>query len=300
VKILTPPVPQYYGYYGNAVSISGDIATVGAYKDPSAGTEAGAMYVYGRDVGGANNWGLIAQVVASDPAANDMFGSQLVISGSTILINAPGHHAASGTIGAVYVEALDRLSNTPATGAVNFGDVQSQTGIVLNEAITIANQGGDGSVVRLIGYIISGPDAGLFTLPDFSPAELTASPAAGQISSVSFSAEFLGAGLGASCRDPHPSDRFRASILFALGKGSGARRVFRGASARGRHCVQVASVGSFIPFSFLNTPRSPPRLVSLLLHLVQAIDQGQQAVSSTQGPGVKQIVQTSLEIGCSC
>ena len=60
--------------FGSSVSISGDTAIVGAYRDDDNAGESGSAYVYRRDEGGLDNWGEVFKITASDASANDNFG----------------------------------------------------------------------------------------------------------------------------------------------------------------------------------------------------------------------------------
>ncbi|OJW71238.1 FG-GAP repeat protein [Spirosoma sp. 48-14] len=81
-------------YFGTSVSISGNTIVVGANKndlDASGSntlTDAGSAYVFSQNQGGAENWGQVKKIVASDRAANDYFGYSVAISGSRIMVGA--------------------------------------------------------------------------------------------------------------------------------------------------------------------------------------------------------------------
>jgi len=77
-------------FFGTSVSIFGDTITVGATRDNDAGTSSGSAYVFDRNQGGANNWGQVAKLTASDAAANDFFGKSVSISGDTITVGSSG------------------------------------------------------------------------------------------------------------------------------------------------------------------------------------------------------------------
>ncbi|MEZ4904854.1 MAG: hypothetical protein R2822_25440 [Spirosomataceae bacterium] len=47
----------------STVATDGVIAVVGAASDDQGGTDRGAIYILGKDVGGLNNWGLIKKVI---------------------------------------------------------------------------------------------------------------------------------------------------------------------------------------------------------------------------------------------
>ena len=61
--------------FGITVSISGDHAIIGAVGDDDAGNSSGAAYLFARDHGGADNWGELRKLTASDAAASDQFGT---------------------------------------------------------------------------------------------------------------------------------------------------------------------------------------------------------------------------------
>jgi len=81
-----------YDYFGVSVSISGDYAIVGAYRDredtSGANTlsDAGSAYIFERDAGG--NWQEVKKIVASDRGAVDYFGFSVSISGDYAIVGA--------------------------------------------------------------------------------------------------------------------------------------------------------------------------------------------------------------------
>jgi hypothetical protein len=84
------------GIAGSAISVAlrGDTLIVGASQDDGRGTDAGALYVFERNQGGAGQWGLAQKLTASDTAAGHGFGFSVEISGDTIVVGAPGAAAA--------------------------------------------------------------------------------------------------------------------------------------------------------------------------------------------------------------
>ena len=73
--------------FGISVSISGDTALVGAFKDDDVGSESGSAYVFVRS---GTTWTQQAKLTASDDAAGDQFGFSVSISGDTSLMAAIG------------------------------------------------------------------------------------------------------------------------------------------------------------------------------------------------------------------
>jgi hypothetical protein len=88
VKKLTAFDGSTLDLFGAAVCIGGDTIVVGAPFNDAPGTDSGSAYVFERDQGGADNWGLVTKLIASDGAAYDYFGYALSISGDTIAAGA--------------------------------------------------------------------------------------------------------------------------------------------------------------------------------------------------------------------
>jgi predicted amidohydrolase len=88
--------------FGIAVSISGDTAVIGAFRDDDAGGyDAGSAYVFARS-GGV--WTQQAKLTASDAAAYDYFGWSVSISGDAAVIGASlDDHAGGTNAGSAYV-----------------------------------------------------------------------------------------------------------------------------------------------------------------------------------------------------
>ena len=75
--------------FGYSVAVSGDTLVVGAQLADIDGKSAqGAAYVFYRNQGGANRWGQVKKLTASDGAEGDRFGWSVAISGDTIAIGA--------------------------------------------------------------------------------------------------------------------------------------------------------------------------------------------------------------------
>jgi len=79
-------------YFGHSVSISGDYAIVGAYREDEDAsganplTLAGSAYLFERD--GSGNWAEKQKIVASDRGAGDYFGNSVSISGDYAIVGA--------------------------------------------------------------------------------------------------------------------------------------------------------------------------------------------------------------------
>jgi hypothetical protein len=68
--------------------VSGDVVVVGALYKDTAGLLAGAAYVYQRDQGGTNQWGLVKTLQSSDIEPYENFGMSVAVSGDVIVVGA--------------------------------------------------------------------------------------------------------------------------------------------------------------------------------------------------------------------
>ena len=94
--------------FGISVSVDGDLAILGArLADDGSTVEAGAAYIHGRNVGGADNWGLVKKIKASDAEAADYFGWSVSISGNTAVVGAIQEDSKGLNAGAAYVFERD-------------------------------------------------------------------------------------------------------------------------------------------------------------------------------------------------
>eukprot|EP00970_Alexandrium_tamarense_P016538 scaffold6767_cov134-Alexandrium_tamarense.AAC.1 len=100
-------------YFGRAVAMSGTgHLVVGAHYDDDKGTNAGAVYLYTLN-SSSNTWGDEQKIVASDGAADDIFGFAVAISGTGHLVVGAMLDDDKGTnAGAVYLFTLNSTSNT--------------------------------------------------------------------------------------------------------------------------------------------------------------------------------------------
>ncbi|MDP6990340.1 MAG: FG-GAP repeat protein [Planctomycetota bacterium] len=85
---LSPPAPEAQGEFGRSVSVSGDSAAIGAWReDAGAGVDAGRVHVYVRSAG---TWTSQAVLTASNAAAGDEFGRSVSLDGDRLAVGAWG------------------------------------------------------------------------------------------------------------------------------------------------------------------------------------------------------------------
>ncbi len=100
-------------YFGYSVSISGDVAIVGAYQDDDNGLESGSAYIFEKPVSGWVDMTETAKLIASDGESNDYFGYSVSISGDVALIGAYRDDDNGIACGSAYI------FEKPVTGWVN-------------------------------------------------------------------------------------------------------------------------------------------------------------------------------------
>ena len=114
VTKLTASDAQAGDNFGNSVAVSGDTAVVAAFLEDAGGSEPGAAYVFQRNEGGADNWGEVKKLTASDAEAGDLFGRSVAVSGDTAVVGAYQEDSGGVAAGAAYV--FDLLPKpTPTT-----------------------------------------------------------------------------------------------------------------------------------------------------------------------------------------
>jgi len=115
IRKLTAHDQSDWDGFGSCVAISGDLVLVGAPWKHEAGIEYGAAYLYGRNQGGPDNWGLVKKFSALVTKPNDGFGTSVTLSAEYLLIGAPGVDGSGGppanALGAVYVFRRDLGGN---------------------------------------------------------------------------------------------------------------------------------------------------------------------------------------------
>lgn len=103
-----------HAYFGYSASINGDTVVIGA-----SGKNPGAAYIFERNHGGAENWGPMTKLTASDGVGGDQFGASVAINIDTVAVGAT--HGNRGTSGAVYIFKRNQ------GGTQNWGQVQELT-----------------------------------------------------------------------------------------------------------------------------------------------------------------------------
>ena len=142
VKKLTASDAEAGDFFGLSMAVNGDTAVVGALLEDAGGSEAGAAYVFQRNEGGADNWGEVKKLTASDAQAGDWFGWSVAVSGDTAVVGAPSESRDGSSVGAAYVFQRDQ------GGADNWGEVKklsasdAQAGVRFGVSVAVSGDTG--------------------------------------------------------------------------------------------------------------------------------------------------------------
>ncbi len=113
--------------YGFNVSIHGTYVAIGSMWDDDDGSYSGSVYLYEKDQGGVNNWGLVKKITPSDGGAFKGFGLQVSLSATELIVGANESFMPSGGFfnpigpGAAYIFSINQ------GGANNWGEVKKLT-----------------------------------------------------------------------------------------------------------------------------------------------------------------------------
>lgn len=86
--------------FGSSVSLSGDVALIGAHWSGSYGINSGSAHVF-RHVGGA--WVEEQELIITDGASRDYIGTSVSVEGDVALVGAPGADHGGASSGAAHV-----------------------------------------------------------------------------------------------------------------------------------------------------------------------------------------------------
>jgi len=105
---LLPTIDTSYGdRFGLDVAIQGNIAVVGAAEDDDDARSSGQVYIYYKDLGGTDNWGLHKELNPGSLEELDLFGYKVDIDNDVIAVSATGDDDAGVEFGAVYLFGKD-------------------------------------------------------------------------------------------------------------------------------------------------------------------------------------------------
>jgi hypothetical protein len=116
--------------FGESVAIDGDCAVVGASSTDDLGDRSGSAYVFRFDQA---QWTQEVELLASDGAPSDWFGSSVAVIGDVALVGAYGDDDNGGISGATYAFDLAGGTDCNENGVCDPRDIAQGTCVDLNE-----------------------------------------------------------------------------------------------------------------------------------------------------------------------
>ena len=218
---LTASDGAFQDFFGNSVSISGEVVVVGAVKDDDNGDRSGSAYVFVKPPGGWVDMTQTAKLTASDGALFDEFGISVSISGDVIVVGAQFGDGIVVDSGSAYVfqkpvggwvNMTQTAKLTASDGAINdeFGRSVSISGDV---AVVGAQSDNDNGSFSGSAYVFQKPPGGWMNMTE--TAKLIASDGAASdfFGSVSISGEVVVVG---ASRDDDNGENSGSSYVYVL------------------------------------------------------------------------------------
>lgn len=145
-KIAASDGNMYDGF--GAVAYDGDTLVSGASSaDLIGGTNQGAVYIYYRNQGGANNWGQVRKITASDASDYDQFGYQVAIDGDVLVVGSNGNNNAAYVFyrdqgGSNVWGQVKKLVASDGQNGVYFGSAVSVSGDIITVGASLVDSKG--------------------------------------------------------------------------------------------------------------------------------------------------------------
>ncbi|MBN1590165.1 MAG: hypothetical protein JW888_11665 [Pirellulales bacterium] len=182
-------------YFGHSVSITGNMAVVGAPYDDDKGSNSGSAYVF-EDTG--SGWIQVAKLNAADGTDSDFFGYSVSVSGSVAIIGAHGDDDKGSKSGSAYIFAdmasgwtqVAKLNATDGVADDYFGYRISIDG---NRAIIGAHQDDDKGSDSGSAYVFEDSGSGWAQVAKLTAADGAASDYFGQSVSIDGATAVIGA-----------------------------------------------------------------------------------------------------------
>jgi FG-GAP repeat len=148
VAVLSNPAPALNDEFGFSVGVSGTNVVIGSRMDDNLAVDAGDVMIY--DLSSATPAVPFASLTRPAPNEEDYFGTAVSISGTRIVVGAPGADLAADEGGAAYVYELNSATSTvPAdileTGVEHAADWLGAAVVIdgTNIMVTAPQQDGD-------------------------------------------------------------------------------------------------------------------------------------------------------------
>lgn len=143
-------------WLGGWVDINGDTVVVSTTFDNVGGTDSGSAYIFNRNTGGADNWGEVTKLTASDGVDQDWFGFTAEVSGDTVVIGAPLDDDNNTDSGSVYVFNLSPDLILEGSGDLVGANITHPNGNIYNQVLLTGQSvtlSTDGSEITRVSFL---------------------------------------------------------------------------------------------------------------------------------------------------
>ena len=164
--------------FGLSVSVSNNVAIVGARYDDDKGEKSGSAYVF-EESGGT--WSQVAKLIANDGAAGDVFGASVSISGTTAIVGAWGDEDKGDDSGSAYIfersggtwSQVAKLTASDGAAQDKFGRSVSISGIAAivgaHQHSDVGDNSGSAYIFDALAVNLSSDDESEATVPRSVP-----------------------------------------------------------------------------------------------------------------------------------
>jgi len=171
VKKLTASGGTDDDFFGSSVAIYADTAIVGApHVNLQSPFIPGSAYIFERNHGGANNWGEVKKLIASDAVADDFFGVSVAIYADTAIVGALNDVGSNNNQGSAYI--FERNQG----GANNWGEFKK---LIASDGAALDSFGGSVTIYADTAIAGASGDDGsgsAYIFAENSPPTISAAP----------------------------------------------------------------------------------------------------------------------------
>lgn len=166
IKELVAPDLSSGARFGSAVAIDENLNQLVVGAEGALPFGDGAAYVFGRDVGGANNWGLITKIIPEIPTPAT-FGAAVALRNRTLVVGDPAFEFMENVVGAAFFyDRNGNGTNSWSFSALKMGELDTDSfgSSVALSSDSVAAVGAPGSnnpvsntgIVQLYGRDVGG------------------------------------------------------------------------------------------------------------------------------------------------
>ena len=136
---LQPPEADAQDQFGYSVAISDELIAVGAVEDEVGSNAVGTVYLFQRDLGGADNWGLLRRIAPTNLPAGSRFGFAVDLDGDLLAVGAPKATLTGSTPaeGAVFLFGRNQ-GGTNAWGEILRWEPRAQSSVDCGWSVSIS------------------------------------------------------------------------------------------------------------------------------------------------------------------